>query len=276
MQRSAHLGRTAATALAVLAGCAGPGDGGLHQPPPAKPATLPLQLEGPTADTSVLAGLSTKSGELMILESDGSVTRTRLDSARGREVLGDEGGAMLALSDVIVEDSSVMPENLPRPKRAQEKALEEFAGRSRPALPSRIVPTPPQAFLGGSVVLLREPVRRGGAQPATQAGMAAGDLVAVRVSLTRGVDDSAAFAYANCTLAAWSQGSKTPYARHIRTTTTESAGKRQVESIFTMSRTAPPGLLVMEREQTLRDCRAHGIPARVTAGGPVKGTEENG
>ena len=101
------------------------------------------------------------------------------------------------------------------------------------------------------------------------------DLVMVHVRLQQGVDDSAAFAYATCTLAAWSKTTKTPFARHVRTVKSDDKGVQVVESVFTMSKTTPLGLAVMEQEQTLRDCRAHGIPARLTAG-PVKGTEKNG
>ena len=141
-------------------------------------------------------------------------------------------------------------------------ALEKFAAQRSSLLPARITPTAPEAFLGGTVT----PV--GGAKTGPA------DLVMVHVRLQQGVDDSAAFAYATCTLAAWSTTTKTPFARHVRTVKSEDKGVQVVESVFTMSKTTPLGLAVMEQEQTLRDCRAHGIPARLTAG-PVKGTEKN-
>lgn len=113
MRQAQHIGMMAGAALAVLSGCAPSSNGGLSQPPRAKPATLPVQLEGPTEDTSVLAGLSTKSGELMILENDGSVTKTQLDSPRGRQTLsGDE---VYSLASVLVSDDSMPLEALPKP-----------------------------------------------------------------------------------------------------------------------------------------------------------------
>lgn len=258
-----HFGKAAATAFVVLSGCApSGGNGGLSEPPRAKPATLPVQLEGPTEDTSILAGISTKNGELMILENDGTVTKTQLDSPRGRETLG-QGDAMFSLASVLVTDDSLPLEALPKPPTAQDVALEEFAARRQSALPARIKPTAPDAFLGGTVT------------PVTSGKTASADMVMVQVRLRQGVDETAAFAYATCTLAAWSKTTKTPFARHIRTIKGEDKGVQVVESIFTMSKTTPLGLQVMEREQTLRDCRAHGIPARLTVG-PVEGTEKNG
>ena len=256
------MGIGAAAAMAMLSGCT-PSDGGLAQPPRAKPATLPVQLDGPTEDTSILAGLSTKSGELMILENDGSVTTTKLDSPRGRQTLGQGGEEAYSLASILVADDSMPLEALPRPPTAQDIALEEFAARRGSALPARITPTASEAFLGGTVT------------PVAAGKNAASDLVMVQVRLRQGVDDSAAFAYATCTLAAWSKTTKTPFARHIRTVKGEDKGAQVVESVFTMSKTMPLGLQVMEREQTLRDCRAHGIPARLTAG-PVEGTKKNG
>lgn len=265
MRQGQIIGGAAMAAIAVLSGCAGSSDGGLSQPPRAKPATLPLQLEGPTEDTAVLAGVSTKNGEIMILENDGTVTTTKLDSARGQQALGRSSEMMFNLSDVLVEDESIVLENLPKPPTAQEIALEEFSKRRRSALPSHIARAPAEAFLTATVA----PVSMGGKGDA-------GDLVAVQVTLKQGVDESTAFAYATCTLAAWSKTTKTPYARHIRTIAGEAAeGTKTVESIFTMSRSLPLGLQVMEREQTLRECGAHGIPARLTVG-PVEGTEKNG
>ncbi len=255
----------AITAVAVLSGCAATRDGGLSEPPRAKPATLPLKLEGPTEDTAVLAGVSTKSGEIMILENDGSVTTTRLDSPRGQQALGRSSEELFSLSDVLVEDSSVSVEDLPKRPSAQELALEAFAARRRSALPANIASAPAEAFLSAEVM----PV-------SVRGGKEASDLVSVMVGLSEGVDESTAFAYATCTLAAWSETTKTPYARHIRTITRKENGRKTVESIFTMSKNTPMGLRVMEREETLRMCRAHGIPARLKAAGPVEGTEKNG
>ncbi|MBA4491992.1 hypothetical protein [Paracoccus sp. S1E-3] len=263
-QQAGHIGMVAGAAFAVLSGCASTSsDGGLSQPPRAKPATLPVQLEGPTEDTSILAGLSTKRGELMILENDGSVTTTKLDSPRGRQTLGQTGDEVYSLASVLVADDSMPVEALPKPPTAQDIALEKFAAKRGGLLPARITPTAPEAFLGGKVMA----VGGGKTGPA--------DLVMVQVRLQQGVDDSAAFAYATCTLAAWSTTTKTPFARHVRTVKSEDKSVQVVESVFTMSKTMPLGLAVMEREQTLRDCRAHGIPARMTAG-PVEGTKKNG
>ncbi|MDO5643859.1 MAG: hypothetical protein Q4G26_15915 [Paracoccus sp. (in: a-proteobacteria)] len=265
MRQAYIIGAGVMTGLAfALAGCGAPPDGGLAEPPRAKPATLPVKLDGPTEDTSILAGVSTKSGELLILENDGSVTRTRVDSTLGRQTLRQSDEVMFRLSDVLVEDHSIPAGALPAPPRAQDIALEEFAARRQPALPARITRAAPEAFLGGTVTPITP--------PGTESRPAA-ELVSVQVRLQQGVDESTAFAYATCTLAAWSKTTNTPYARHIRTISRQERGQVVAESIFTMSRAVPIGLRVMEQEKTLRDCGAHGIPARVAAVGPVKGTE---
>lgn len=251
------------TALAAMLGaCAGTSDGGLAQPPRAKPATLPVRLEGPTADTSILAGVSTKNGELLILENDGSVTRTQVDSAQGRQTLRQSDVDMFSLTDVLVEDTSIPLDALPKPPSAQDIAMEEFSARRQSALPSRIARAPAEAFMGGQVSKIVQPGRKGG-----------GEMVSVQVRLRQGVDESTAFAYATCILAGWAKTTNTPYGRHIRTVSGKDNGNIVAESIFTMSTTSPLGLRVMEREQTLQDCRAHGIPTRVAAVGPVEGTE---
>lgn len=263
MRHGQIIGLGAMMALTVvLSACDGATDGGLAQPPRAKPATLPVRLDGPTADTSILAGVSTKSGELLILENDGSVTRTSVDSDQGRQTLRQTDAAMFSLTDVLVEDTSLPLEALPKPPRAQDVAIEEFAARRGDALPRRIASAPAEAFLGGRVTRVAQSGRKGGAE-----------MASVQVRLRQGVDESTAFAYATCTLAAWSKTTNTPYGRHIRTVYTKDNDAIVAESIFTMSKTTPLGLRVMERDKTLQQCRAHGIPARVAAAGPVKGTE---
>ncbi|SDD22434.1 hypothetical protein SAMN05421538_101148 [Paracoccus isoporae] len=256
-------GAAIVAAMAVLAGCAGPSNGGLAQPPRAKPPTIPVRLEGPTADTSILAGVSTRSGEMLILENDGSVTKTEIDSDRGRATLRQSDAAMYSLTDILVTDDTIPLEDLPRPPTAQEIALKTFAERRRSALPARIVRAEPEMFRGNQVRVIGK------------GGSGAAELVSVVVQLREGVDESTAFAYATCTLAAWSRTTKTPYGRHIRTLSSERNGVLTVESVFTMSTDLPLGLRVMERDKTLQECRANGVPARVAVG-PVEGTETNG
>ena len=263
MQQHRIAATLAMTALAGLAGCAAT-DAGLAQPPRSKPATFSVRAEGPTADTSTLASVSSKSGEMLILEQDGSVTKTRIDSASGRAAIGSDDAGGMRLQDVLIADDTIILEDLPKPPRAQDLAVEAFTARTRPALPARIKPTPPEAFLDTRVVSYAAP-----------GGKAASGLVGVLVNLQRGVDETAAFAYATCTLAAWSKGTGTPYARHIRTVSRETENILAVEAIFTMSAKQPLGLRVMEQQQTLRDCKANAIPARVTTG-PKEGTEKNG
>ncbi|WBU63184.1 hypothetical protein [Paracoccus aerodenitrificans] len=264
MRQVRILGGLTVTAFAVLSGCTQPSDAGLAERPRSKPATLPVRLEGPTEDTSILGGVSTASGELLILENDGTVSRTPVDSAEGRRSLRQSEEEMRGLSEFLVEDTSINVADLPKPPTAQEIAMEEFAARRQPLnLPANLTAAPEEAFLYGTV----RPVSR------EEGGSA--DMFSVLVNTDEGLDDATAFAYAACTLAAWSRDTGTPYARHIRTISKRRGGVLALDSIFVMSRSLPLGLQIMEQEEILQQCRANGIPARVTVG-PVEGTEENG
>ena len=57
MRHKQIIGMGVMTALTAMLSACAPSDAGLAQPPRAKPATLPVRLDGPTADTSILAGV---------------------------------------------------------------------------------------------------------------------------------------------------------------------------------------------------------------------------
>ncbi|MDO5529554.1 MAG: hypothetical protein Q4F71_09140 [Paracoccus sp. (in: a-proteobacteria)] len=247
----------AAIACALLAACEGgpAGDGGLDQPPRAKPSRIAVSLEGPTADTRLLGRVATRDGALEVLEPDGSVSRMAVSSPQGRSALGRGDGGLLRLQDVLIEDTSEVYEYIEPGPTAQERALEQFAARTGPALPATLPPFAAEDFIGAEIALLR-------LRDAPQEG--GDDLVRVTVNLRRGVDDSVALAYATCSLAAWADRGPARYARHIRSLSANRSGVMALEAVFTMSRTQPMGLRVMETRQTLQDCRARGIPAGIS------------
>jgi hypothetical protein len=51
------------------------------------------------------------------------------------------------------------------------------------------------------------------------------------------------------------------YGRHVRTLQDTRDGKLTIRAAFTLSDQKPMGLRVMETEDTLRECKARGIPA---------------
>lgn len=250
----------AATALAGLAACSAKPEGmGLATPPRAKPEAVGVKIVDRSAAGTKLsrARVSTKSGDILILEPDGSVTEVSLDSPAGRnafevteaELAELEVNLGLDLSPADIANFDVVS---PEPRRlptAQQKALEEFAARTQPAFP-----TLPAGFVADPADFIT-------AQVDPLAGDRKGDLVEVTANLRAGVDAEIAFAYATCALAGWAKAQGKDFGRHIRTVQNKRNGKLLVGSVFTLSGSKPMGLRVMETDDTLRSCKDRGIPA---------------
>nr|WP_111298908.1 hypothetical protein [Paracoccus saliphilus] len=242
-----RLGMAALLGAAVLLSACSDTDGAGTARPMA--ASLASGGAGETATLS-RARISTKSGEILILEADGTVTTMDLDSPGGRDAFAVTEADLAALNsnlDLKLPGLPLAPG--PREKTAQEKALEEFAARTQPALPVMRpeVEIDPAQFIAVKVQTLSE-------------GSNA-DLVEVTANLREGVDADIAFSYATCALAGWAKDNGAPYGRHIRTLQAKRDGKLLIGSAFTLSQDKPMGLRVMETEETLRECRARGIPA---------------
>ncbi len=246
-------------AVAVgLTGC-GPADLGLATPPRTKPDQVTVQVMDRSAAGTKLsrARVSTKSGDILILEPDGSVTEVALDSEAGRDAFEVTEAELAELSVNLGLDLSaaeVSNFDLVTPERrrvptAQQKALEAFAARTEPALPQF-----PKGFVADPAVFA-------GVRVDAVKGDRKGDLVEVTANLKPGVDADVAFAYATCALAGWAKGTGRDYARHIRTLQDKRKGKLVIGSVFTLSERRPMGLKVMETNDTLRACKDRGIPA---------------
>ena len=254
----------AAAALVGLAGCepvppsAAPSMG-LATPPQGKPAAVGVKIVDRSAAGTRLsrARVSTKSGDILILEPDGSVTEVALDSAAGRDAFEVTESELAALEvnlglDLSPADIANFDIVAPEPRRlptAQEKALEAFAARTQPALPNL-----PAGFVA-------EPADFIGARVDPVPGDRKGELVEVTANLKAGVDAEVAFAYATCALAGWAKSQGKDFGRHIRTLQNKRNGKLLVGSVFTLSDSKPMGLRVMETDDTLRSCKDRGIPA---------------
>ncbi len=243
-----------AALLALLAGCSGNGTG-LAERPRAKPDEVsvavarPERMEGEALMAQ--ARVSTRSGEILILEPDGSVSEMQLDSPQGQNVMRVTELQMAALRDGrdpvwkgLVADSVLASDG----PTAQEKAVEEFKALSGPALPDFPEDTEitPEDFKGSSIELV-DPEK-------------SEDLVEVIVNLREGVDADIAFSYATCAMAKWARDKGAAYARHIRTLQSEADGVLAVGAVFIVSQQRPVGLRVMETNDTLRACKDRGIP----------------
>lgn len=241
--------------LAVsLSGCSGSDKAAADRPAP-KPAML-LEKTATKAKPTLNPGrVSTKSGDILILENDGSVSEVALDSAGGRDAFDVTEADLAALEQNLGLDLSAVSSSgagappAPSRQRAQELALAAFAKRTQPALPKFPVGFKVDAndFVGVSVVRVD--------------GDRRGDLIKVDARLRRGVDADVAFAYATCALAGWADKNKTDFARHIMSIQKRQNGQLQIDAIYTLSKSRPMGLRVMETNPTLRDCRDRGIPA---------------
>lgn len=218
---------------------------GPRERPPVKPAEMTARAAGLGQ-----ARVSTKSGEILILEADGSVTTMDLDSPQGRDAFMVTEADLAALNaNLDMDFGRVVAPNQPRRQTAQEKAIAEFAARTQPALPSWTPGTEvePEQFIGARVDKLGDGAKA--------------DLVEVTVNLRQGVDADIAFAYATCALAGWAEANKIPYGRHVRTLQAKRNGKLLVGSAFLLSESRPLGLRLMETQDTLRECKTRGIPA---------------
>ena len=235
---------------ALLAGCGGSGDDRDGRPPQ-KPEQLSAAMRAAGDGGWSQARISTRSGEILILEPDGTVTTMALDSESGRsafEVTEADLAALNANLDLNLAGSAPA-RSRSRGPTAQERAIAAFAARTRPALPALRPGTviEPEDFIAARVDMLDA---SGG-----------GDLVEVTANLRKGVDADIAFSYATCALAGWARDNGGKYGRHIRTLQQTRDGKLLIGAAFTVSDSRPLGLRVMETDETLRECKARGIPA---------------
>ncbi|QIR84595.1 hypothetical protein [Paracoccus sp. AK26] len=236
----------------ILSGCAD--DAGRDGRPRPKPETMTARVATPGAAAGeaplTLARISTKSGEILILEPDGQVTTMALDSPEGQDAFAVTEADLMALNaNLDLDLGGMVAADLPPRQTAQEKALEAFAARTQPALPTWAEGTEvdPQDFMGARVASLGP--------------NGSSDLVEVTANLREGVDADIAFSYATCALAGWARQNGEPYGRHVRTLQDTRDGKLMIGAAFTLSDQKPMGLRVMETEDTLRECKARGIPA---------------
>ena len=228
----------------ALAGC---GADDKPQRPPEKPNYLVARLgaagQSGKADNLKLARVSTKSGEILILEPDGNVTAMDLDSPEGKEAFAITEADLMALNANLDIDLSgiagpAAPGRPPR-KSAQQRMIEDFAARTQPLLPNMTagVKIDPKDFIAVSVEVLNP--GKGD------------DLVSVKANLRKGVDADIAFSYATCALAGWAKAEGTKYGRHIRTLQDTRNGKLLIDAAFTISNDKPLGLRVMETQDAL-------------------------
>lgn len=236
-----------AAALA-LAGCTGAG----NRPPP-KPEQLNVRVAA-GEDAFARVQVLTRTGELRFVAADGSTRSLPVSSAAGQRLLGEGARAAAAPRQTARVAAQEATEAAPRSLAANGPVLSEarraeFESHALPALPAldRGEKSKPEDFRGAVVA----PVK----------GDKAGTLVEVQAKLRQGVDDDLAFAYATCAVAGWVAEHGGGYARHIRSVNRNSNATLTKSSVFTISKTRPVGLMVVDVKETLRECKTRGIPA---------------
>lgn len=248
-----------AALVALVAGCSA--DDGRPKPKPKQLNVAIVQSDAGAPGKKMLSRgrISTKSGDILILEPDGSVSEMALDSSGGRDAFEVSEADLATLNANLELDFSGLPDMGPVKQRkptAQELALAEFQLRSKPLrlnLPEKFEADRAD-FIGAMVQSYKSRAKSGG-------GASGNDLVEVTANLRSGVDAKTSFAYATCALAGWAESTGAHYARHIRTLSDERDGKVIVGSVFTLSATKPMGLTVMTTKDTLQECKTRGIPA---------------
>ncbi|MDN5568994.1 MAG: hypothetical protein L0G27_09685, partial [Paracoccus sp. (in: a-proteobacteria)] len=138
---STRLAVAALVGTALLAGCETTNGKASDGRPKAKPAQMSAHVAAPGrkagAATLSLARISTKSGEILILEEDGSVTTMDLDTPEGQDAFTVSEADLAALNaNLDLDFAGLVAAQLPKEKTEQEKALEAFAARSQPAWPT--------------------------------------------------------------------------------------------------------------------------------------------
>ncbi len=240
---------------AVLAGCATEAQRDRPRP---KPEALVVNFVQPLSEKPGKAKLSrarisTKSGDIQILEPDGSVTEMELDGNSIDAFAAVSEADLMMLNDNLNLNFAGRPSLGPVAKKptAQERALADFRARTQPLLPNlkTSFTATPEMFKGVQIEGLKDSQGR------------SRDMVKVNARLKRGVDADTAFAYATCALAGWAKANGKDYARHIMTDQDKRDGELQVGAYFTLSEKQPMGLRVMKSDETLQACKDRGIPA---------------
>ncbi len=87
-----------------------------------------------------------------------------------------------------------------------------------------------------------------------------GDLVQFNVAMTKAMSNRDIERYADCAAAQYTLIRGYGYARHVRTKVKEEGGVWSADAVYTISPTLPDGLVTIDAESTVADCKATGIP----------------
>jgi hypothetical protein len=87
-----------------------------------------------------------------------------------------------------------------------------------------------------------------------------GDLVNFHVTMRGARDGSDIEAYGRCAAAQYALIRGFGFARHVRTSVSQTGGNWRGDAVYTISASLPKGSATIDAEVTVRDCGAQGIP----------------
>ena len=93
-----------------------------------------------------------------------------------------------------------------------------------------------------------------------ETGLLDGDLVNFRVEMTGARDNEDVATYARCAAAQYTLIRGYGFARHLRTSVTETGGIWRGDAIYTISPDLPDGLKTIDAEVVAANCAENGIP----------------
>lgn len=96
--------------------------------------------------------------------------------------------------------------------------------------------------------------------PGTEAVGLDGDLVQVRVAMTKALSGDDVRNYAECAASQYAVDAGYEFARHLRTNMSKEGGVWAADAVYTMSPTLPDGVAVIDARATASACQRRGIP----------------
>lgn len=87
-----------------------------------------------------------------------------------------------------------------------------------------------------------------------------GDVIGVLAEMRGIANEALVVDYSRCIAAGHALATGANFARHLRTTVTETGGVWTADALYTVSRAIPPGLARIDAEVTVADCAERGVP----------------
>ena len=88
-----------------------------------------------------------------------------------------------------------------------------------------------------------------------------GEVIGVLAEMRGIANEALVIDYARCIAAGHALSTGANFARHLRTSVTETGGVWTADALYTVSRAIPAGLARIDAEVTVADCAERGVPS---------------